>query len=417
MASAQRPPLNICLLLAIPAEAQDRPNRQTMFYGAKQSIKRCIDVVFWKLRIYHFYSHAWERKINTNKGDIAIRQNISRQLTDEFSDMTVKFNEIGWLDLDERTAIDIGRRHHLLIIAGSGYLRFDDHDALPPRLKRDAENLAWVACPKIAYGIGINKSLGKGSHDSQGQSSDLPEETEHFLRAIFQQLDAISVRDEMTRALVAKRTNIPVSLTGDPVLFADRTPNRPRPNGSARLKIGLNIALHEGQVMAELAGTLSICMTFLERLQKEQGAEIHYIQHCDIERVIPRLLSYRGLRVTAHDADGAALLDIYRSLDLHLCQMLHSSIMSCSVGTPVINIPYDVKNRSFFELMGLTEFLIAPQDLTAEKLWAVAQLALQSGPALSHRILSRVDQLRGSSDGFLGRVREVVETASCGASR
>ena len=400
--------MKICLFVCVPQYSENNPKSGSFFYELKQFIKRCIDLSFWLFRNNRFYFHAWEKRHNTNKGDIVVREKIRAQLASVFSDTNVSFTEIGWLDLNEHTAIEIGNTHDLFVIAGSGYLRFDDANELPQRLKLDAENFKKIKCKKIAYGIGVNKKNTHAGEFRQDYLGSFPKVTLDALKRIFADCKVVSVRDELTRAIVSTVSPVPVHLMGDPALFIDEVhSNRSRPKSST-LRLGFNIALHEGEVISRLKNTLPIYVDFFRRMQKEKGAEIHYIQHNDIERIIPIMLSLHGLHVKSHANDASKLTDIYETLDLHICEMLHSSILSLSAGVPTINIPYDFKNRSFFELMNMEEFVVSPKQLSADRLWDLALSALNQGETLSRRIQARICELRGERDEVLRLVREIT---------
>jgi polysaccharide pyruvyl transferase WcaK-like protein len=80
------------------------------------------------------------------------------------------------------------------------------------------------------------------------------------------------------------------------------------------------------------------------------------------------MLGRRGLKFEVVDLPPREMIGAYKQVDLVICQMLHSSILATNAGVPSLNIGYDVKNASFYDLMGLPELCIPHSEVSPERL-------------------------------------------------
>jgi polysaccharide pyruvyl transferase WcaK-like protein len=133
--------------------------------------------------------------------------------------------------------------------------------------------------------------------------------------------------------------------------------------------------------------------------------------HYETERLIPHLLRSEGVSVTVVDAPPAELLAWYGYLDLTICQMLHSSILSFNAGVPAVNLGYDIKNHAFFELMNQERCCLPANTTGSEELLAAAEWAIEEGDALQRRIAARKVELRRDLDEYLASVVHLVAGA------
>jgi polysaccharide pyruvyl transferase WcaK-like protein len=84
--------------------------------------------------------------------------------------------------------------------------------------------------------------------------------------------------------------------------------------------------------------------------------------------------------------------------------MLHSSILSLSMGVPTLNIAYDSKNVAFYELLGVEPWIHPVSELSADKLANLAAEMLSDRAALSQLVLGRIAALRDANQDFLAAV-------------
>ena len=400
--------LNICLFLAIPAAYQNRRILEPVIARSKRRLKQARDLLRWHiLRSNTFDYHAWHDVKDTNKGDAAIRQATRDLLTATFPETVVNFTELAWDDFDETRAEQIGRENDLFVIAGSGYFHLDSNGEMAARVFRDAQLLARMTCSKIALGIGINRSVANGVNGLR----DIPtisSNAKSVMRRVLDQLSVISVRDPRTKAILSPLTEHTIFLGGDAALYFAPPSQSAKQRAWSKPRIGLNIGVHEADLVRRLPQTLPAYLDFLHHMQREHGAELHYVQHTRVERVIVKMLRARGLRLTAHDLDFNELPGLYAGFDFHVCEMLHSSILSLAAGTPTINVAYDSKNIAFYKLMGLDSWILPAAGLTADAMLAIAGEILGDRAAASDRVLSRISALKQTNATFLHEVRQIV---------
>jgi len=395
--------IRVCLYVAISSAEQNQPKP----FSASQRVKRfaahIADIVSWfVLRRSRARLHHWETMSNTNKGDIAIRETLKPQLREALAPHNIEFTELKWGQLNEHMAARLDRACDLFVIGGSGYIRADVNGELPPNVIEDTKAFAKLRCLKVAYGIGWNSLL------DQADTSQNPfnETGRHQLKAFLQTVDLVSVRDRATQTLVRETSGRQAALTGDPALFySDLFAARPPRPERKKLQIGLNMAMHGKRAAGRVEKMFDKYCEFLTALSHEYDVTFHYVQHSQTECVIPLLLASRGIVVRWHNPPADELSNFYRSLDIHICQMMHSSVLSLGVGVPTMNFGYDIKNRGLFDLMGLSEFYFSSWEFDQEVALAAAGRLIHEGPSLKKQIVSRKEKLRGDLDLFLGDIR------------
>lgn len=370
----------------------------------KRLAARGLDIASWFLaKGSGVHYHHWESVLGDNKGDIAIREAIKSQLRAAFKSCHVQFQELQWGQLNEDMADRLNQSCDLFVIAGSGYVRFAKDGELPSAMVQDLKAFKKIKCPKIAYGIGWNSPLDKIEGDKPTHSARAMEQLAQSMQAI----DLVSVRDRATQTLLSSLGDCDPILLGDPAIFyADLFPPRnPRPPAPDRkLQIGLNMALHTSAVVDLLARQFDNYCSFLRALSDEYKVTFHYVPHVQTGGVIPLMLASRGIFVRSHDLPPDELIYFYRTLDLHICQLMHSSILAVSALVPTINFGYDIKNRGFFELMGLDEFYFSALDFDQEAALAAARKLIAERNTVSQRIADRKMELRQEFDSFLHSV-------------
>lgn len=360
-----------------------------------------------KVRFHHWHTHDV-----TNKGDIAIREAVKQQLAAIFAPSQVTFTTLGWDGLDSETATRVGNTHDLFVIAGSGYVSAPDDGELAPRYEADRKALADMACKKISYGIGWNKLL-PGSDGLE--MLPLTQRSRDTLAGIFGSLESVSVRDEATHELVESVTGAAPFLIGDPALFyrGAASPQSPVPSGklptsTKKLNVGLNIALHGNASAARVGSQLDAVCEFLRAFAAQHDLVYHYMQHSHTERIIPLLLRSRGVRVKTVDISPEHLPAYYGTLDLHLCQMLHSAILCLGAGVPTLTFAYDVKSLGFFEVMQMPQYCLPSDPFDPAKAIVTANEMLENAAALRTHIARRKTEIWQSGEVFRAQIKALV---------
>jgi hypothetical protein len=405
--------MKICLFLATPQHLTDIPVAETAIARLKRRLRRTADRLAWSVRpAQHSLNYAWTDLENSNKGDHAIRLAIRAQIAAAMAPRPVTFTEVGWDELTPDAADEIGRHHDLFVIAGSGYFFLDRHGNAAARLDRDSKLLGRLQCPAVAYGPGLNRNLSPPDPGATVSADDVSSGGAEVLARLLSHLVAVGVRDANTQRVLQRLTDQRVELMGDPVLFwPEPPPAASRPVGQ-KMRIGINLAYHSNAMGARLASNLPVYASFLRRLATEMPAELHYIIHYDAERAVPLMLDSHGVKLVVHDVPANELASLYRTLDLHVCEMLHSSIIAIAAGVPTLNVSYDVKNRAFYEMLGIDRFCLDSQHLSEASLWQAAQALVAEREDFVATVAASTAPLQRTRDGLLDRIRNLATAGS-----
>lgn len=355
--------MKICIYSAVGEKEQFNPVHYGLWIDTKRRVRRVLDRASWRiLGSCDLRTWVYEDLEHSNVGDVAIRVAIQQILTRAI-DEPVQFRSVQWGGLTDELIEELNSTFSMLVIGGSGFFHFDVKGVLSRRLVGDLDRLTRLTIPVVGTGVGVNVT-GLGS---KSMSEFAP--TEESVRVIgeFARLSGLwGVRDSFSKKILGSIIGDGVIQVPDPALVIDCRVGPSSPQGSADPPvIGLNFAFHGIAVERRLSAQLPEYVRALEIIRSELGCRFKYFVHSDAERVIPGLLLDKGIEVEVVRGTPCEMVDHYRSLDLHLCQMLHSSILAVNAGTPVINYSYDVKSVAFFSDLGIPELCLPGDDFTA----------------------------------------------------
>ena len=63
-------------------------------------------------------------------------------------------------------------------------------------------------------------------------------------------------------------------------------------------------------------------------------------------------------------------------MDAHVGVRLHSCILATGAGVPSLGVQYMTKHREYFEMLGIDDYLLSEDDVTAEALDLIVRPAL-----------------------------------------
>jgi hypothetical protein len=404
----------IVLYTAAPEKNFGEPVARSARATLAATYWRASDVLRWSLRKdYAVHYEAWRVFRNTNRGDHAIRRTIEDTLASQPSAAPAHITEVEWGELTEEHVARLNDSGGLFVIAGGGYLFFDGKAEIARRFDDEVPLIERITCPRIAYGIGINQ-LRLDRDLSPLEAAAMSERTRGLLRRLAGALDLISVRDEASARLMQPMAPGRVRLTGDPALFMEVKTQR-RPGQHPAPLVGLNFALHGPWVAATVPARMQWIVPLAQRLQAEWGCSFRYMLHSDCERVFPMMLRQNGIRVELVDAPVEEMFAAYAELDLHICQMLHSSIFAVAAGVPTINIGYDTKNLEFFSLMDIEGLCIPTGAASAEAIFALAHDLLRDRSGFDATIAARKRALAAEHDRFVTEIDALMRQRQDGA--
>ena len=307
-------------------------------------------------RIIHFHFKA-----KHNVGDaavvLAIRQLVEAELGE------VRWTSQNLNDLKSPPTPRLSKkisRHDLMILGGGGF--YSEHG-----LPLDARAVQSIDIPLVLFGLGYNENLGADALSPEQLDS---------IRLLNERASLSGVRDEASHALL-QSLGIESVNTGDPALFLRSQRTRFRLDG--RHRIGINIACHGWRLQARYLDSLvDLYIEALRQLRASMELQPVYMVHTSKELPIARRLSRAVPDLKICKRPPAELLSVYEQLDLVISMMLHSSILSLAAGKPVINIAYDVKNRSFMQDIGHPERCHSLDSLSPDEIVRQATYLLQS---------------------------------------
>ena len=108
------------------------------------------------------------------------------------------------------------------------------------------------------------------------------------------------------------------------------------------------------------------------------------------------------------DSDVDSMLAAYKRQDMHIGQMLHSTIFAMAAGVPALSVAYDTKSRAFFDLLGLRDFCVDATTLDRHGLLAAMSRLATERHRVASVIAARGAALRTDAAGFYKRIADMV---------
>lgn len=355
------------------------------------TLKVGVDRWRWRLGRRHDIDYRNHLTAFTfNRGDLAIAIGVEQMLRAVEPSAEVTFAD--WQHLGEQ--LD----QQSVVVGGSGYFFMNGSGRLASRLQEDLTLLTSRRVCYGFYGVGLNQV-----HETLvDKPAMIDQEDVAMVRRLLSGASFVSVRDRQTLDALQPYADRPIFLSGDPALFLSTgTSSQPRRAVNDRPRIGINIPFHGPAATDRVRHDLPRYIDCFRRLQEDTQADLFQMVHFDTERLIGRLLQDAGIRVTIVDGSVETLQATYATLDLHVGGMLHSCILSCSVGTPCIGLAYDVKHFGFFDLMQMPDFCVPSRPFDTDTVLARCTTALQTGPELRAHITARREALRGDTEAYL----------------
>jgi len=389
----------VTLLVPVAAAGEFRPLRRGPRGWLRNRARRALDLLHWwagGTPALHF--STWQDAEQSNRGDHAIREASLLLLRRAFG-AAVAVEAIGWDDMARLDPAALAARSVLFVLGGGGYVALGAGGRLAPRLDRDLAVLRRLPGPAVAFAPGVNRAV----EDADGVELDAAARA--TLGGLMDRLARCAVRDANSRRVLDLVAPGRSRVLADPALFlpAADIPTPPRADGV--LTVGLNLAFHGADASRALPARLRLVAAAARALARRRPCRFVYFVHEQPERIIPLLLRRAGIAARTVDAPPAEMLADYRGLDLHICQMLHSSILAMNAGVPTIAVAYDVKNAGFFELMGLPELCLSG---AAPPLDAAIADVLARRAAIADHIARRTAELRAETEAFLAEVAGLI---------
>ncbi len=397
-------PLHIVLYALIPEDRAYRPIRRSPLLFLRNRLRRWGELFSWRLfGQWRTHYSTFKDRENTNRGDIAIRMGVKRQIERAFDNAEITITQLAWGDLS--TALKATPAPDLVVIGGGGFLFADREGRLPERFKEDVKIIEQLSCPVVACAIGLNWLIEDCDQKVFRFHPESRRDIERFLARVMM----ISVRDETTQRALASVDRRPTPIVIDPGFLVAAHPQPARPRDPSRpLEVGINLAFHGAHTSHTSQWMLPLMLRVCKRLQKDVGCRFTYFVHSDGEVGLAQALLIAGLSLEIVNADVDDMLAAYKRMDIHIGQMLHSAILAMSVGTPALSLAYDVKSAGFYAFLGLDELCLDAASVSEEEIVTTTKALIECRQAVAATLRARRAELEGEADVFFREVASLV---------
>ncbi|MGE3476325.1 MAG: polysaccharide pyruvyl transferase family protein [Rhodospirillaceae bacterium] len=406
--SARKPrpsvPFHIVLYALIPQDRAYRPIPRSPLLFVRNRLRRWAELLSWRfLGRWRAHYSTFKDRDNTNRGDIAIRMGVKRQLERAFENHEITITDLPWGSL--AMALKVTPAPDLVVIAGGGFLFADRDGRLPQRFKDDVKVLEKLSCPVAVCAVGLNRLI----EDSDQKIFRFHPESRADVRRFLSRATLASVRDETTRRALGSvdRRSLPVIV--DPGFLVAEPPATVRtPDPRRPLEVGINMAFHGAHTSRTSRWMLPLMLRIVKRLRDEAGCRFTYFVHSDGEAGLASALKLAGVPLDIVHADVDDMMAAYRRMDIHIGQMLHSAILAMSVGTPALSLAYDVKSAGFYNLLGLDELCLDAVAASEDEIMSSAKALIECRHAVARTLRARRAALEAESKDFYAQVAALV---------
>ncbi len=412
--SARKPrpfaPLHVVLYALIPEDRAYRPIRRRPLLFLRNRMRRWAELLSWRfLGRWRAHYSTFKDRTGTNRGDIAIRMGVIRQIKRAFENRAITITDLPWGSL--AMALKMTPAPDLVVIAGGGFLFADRDGRLPQRFKDDVRVLETLPCPVAVCAVGLNRLI----EDSDQKMFRFHPDSRADIRKFLSRATLASVRDETTQRALGAIDRRPLPVIVDPgFLVADPPATERMPDPSRPLEVGINMAFHGAHTSHTSRWMLPLMVTICKRLRDEAGCRFTYFVHSDGEAGLAGALKLAGIPLGVVDADVDDMLAAYRRMDIHIGQMLHSAILAMSVGTPALSLAYDVKSAGFYSLLGLDGLCLDASTASEEDIVGSAKALIECRHAVAAALRARRAELEAESKDFYARLAALAAPGRAG---
>lgn len=395
---------HVVLYALIPEDRAYRPIPRSPLLFLRNQMRRWAELLAWRfLGRWRAHYSTFKDRDNTNRGDIAIRMGVKRQIQRAFAGHEIAITDLPWGSLG--MALKMTPAPDLVVIAGGGFLFADREGRLPQRFTDDVRVLEKLSCPVAVCAIGLNWLI----EDSDQKIFRFHPDSRAHVQEFLARVTLSSVRDETTQRALASVDHRPLPVIVDPGFLVGEAPATVRaPDPSHPLEIGINMAFHGAHTSHTSHWMLPLMLRVCKRLREEVGCRFTYFVHSDGENGLASALKVAGLPLAVVHADVDDMLKAYRRMDIHIGQMLHSAILAMSVGTPALSLAYDVKSAGFYNLLGLDELCLDAAAVSEEEIVASAKALIECRHAVSATLRARRAEVEADSTDFYAEVAALV---------
>jgi polysaccharide pyruvyl transferase WcaK-like protein len=386
--------------LAIPEASSFQNIERHGLKRLRNTVRRQVDLKRWEYTgVLRAHYSTFENQKNSNIGDIAVGIAVHQQLASHWSLDPQDIVEVAWGELNSALIDRINDEADVFVIGGSGYLHCGANGQLSPLVQADVPKFGEITAPIATVGIGLNRIIQDNWIEPEAViCKDSQVVMEHFSKAVTYH----SVRDSLTRDLLVKSGAENVEVIGDPALhLAKGEKIGSQFRSGNRLRVGINFSLHGPNSQDMLYANVATYATFLKWLKENYDCDLIYCVHSDAEQMIWNILNTDEINMEMVTGGPSDLLAVYSSLDLHICQMMHSAILAMSCGVPTLNLGYDMKNLYLYKLMGLESRCLNIVNIELDDLIRNFDDLHKDRECLNHKIVDKQSLLAAKLSGYL----------------
>jgi hypothetical protein len=364
----------------------------------KQSVKSTLDRIRYRLgesRHLDYKNYVLPKAYN--KGDLAIALATAQKVRSLIAINHI--NLANWGSLEETPY------HEPILISGSGYIHIDEQYKITKRVQNDLALISSKRRPYALHGIGVNMSASNFT----GITNEINSEDSDTISTLISSAIEVSVRDKSSQSILEDISGRKITIVADPALFLEsEKPTCFTNKINNAPTVGITIPFHGPSAALRIRRDLGKYIKFFKNFQKITNCNFIQTIHFDSEFLIGKIMQDHGIRLSQAIGDVQTLLDAYKKMDLHIGGMLHSCILSASVGTPCVGLAYDIKHQGFFDLLGQPDFCIPAEPFDPERLLVTCERALSQTEFIRAQINTRRAELEVESDKFLARTLQVL---------
>lgn len=390
----------VFLYLAIPESHSFRKVERTGLGVLRNIARRQYDNLRWRLTgsLKVHYS-TYEDLKNSNIGDISVGIAAREAIQNIWQIASDAIVEVSWGALTDQLITHINSEADAFVIGGSGYLHCGATGRLSSLVQADIPKLERLTCPIVTFGVGLNRIIqGSWIRPQQCITTESLELLQRFSRVV----TCHSVRDELTKEILEMSGAKDVRVIGDPALHLNKAKSPlVSHRRESRLRIGVNFSFHGPNSQAMLLTNIKTYIAFLKWIKFNFECELIYFAHSDAENFIWKILTQMGVDIEFVGGSPAILLECYRTIDLHVCQMMHSAILAMSNGVPTLNLGYDMKNLYLFKLIGLDDRCRNIVQISLEELVESFQCLFDDREEINEMIVEKQSELESRVTTYL----------------
>lgn len=391
---SETPGPTVYLYLAIPLGDAFAPIRRSTFQLMKNRIRREVDLLLWRVTgcLKGNFS-TFEDVKKSNVGDIAVGMAVEKLFFSKLRSVGGQIKVVPWGGLSGDLIQEINSSGGVFVVGGSGYFHCGGDGVASRLCQQDIALLEQLTVQIHCLGVGLNLFV---SAEWSDPAALLAPETIDLLRRYGRIFQVFTVRDHMTAGVFCKAGAKTPAVIGDPVYSLPRVGGKfgDLTGDGDGIRVGVNFALHGPTAFHIFSDHLETYLDFLRLIQETYNCKLVYFAHSSGDNIVRRIFRSAALQIEYVAGGPCDLLSEYERLDVHVCQMMHSSILAMCAGVPVLNLAYDMKSKALFEMMGLEEFCLEPSQFELDIMERKFRELLSARAVIRCNLASRIDDLK-----------------------